>query len=221
MREMEPTVFIVDNDTPVLKGLEALMQSVRLRVEIYLFAEDFFRNYDGLRPGCLILDVRMPRMSGVEAYRQLRREGSDLPVIFITGHPDIPTAVSMMREGAFDFLQKPCNDEYLIDRVQAAIAQSLESRQRNSEQNAVDAQLKTLSPRELDVVHCLMAGGTSKAIAGELGISLKTVDFHRANVMRKAGVQTVAKLVQLLIQGGYSKENHPWSRTRSTSLAAI
>jgi two-component system response regulator FixJ len=109
MRDMEPTVFIVDNDTPVLKSLEALMQSVRLRVEIYLFAEDFFRNYDGVRPGCLILDVRMPKISGIEVYRQLRRKGSDIPVIFLTGHAEVATAVGMMREGAFDFLEKPCH----------------------------------------------------------------------------------------------------------------
>jgi two-component system response regulator FixJ len=221
MRDMEATVFIVDNDTPVLKSLEALMQSVRLRPEIYLFAEDFFRNYDCSRPGCLILAVRMPKISGVEAYRQLRREGSDIPVIFITRHPDVPTAVSMMREGAFDFLQKPCNDQYLIERVQAAIAKNLENRQHNSEQKAIAAQLKTLSPRELDVVHHLMNGLTSKGIACELGVGLKTVDFHRANVMRKAEVQTVAELVQLLIQGGYSKENHPLSRTRTSCLAAV
>jgi FixJ family two-component response regulator len=221
MRDVEPTVFIVDNDTPVLKNLEALMQSVRLRPEIYLFAEDFFRNYDCSRPGCLILAVRMPRMSGIEAYRQLRQEGSDIPVIFLTGHGDIPTAVSMMRGGAFDFLQKPCNDQYLIDRVQAAIAQNLESRQHNSEQKAIAARLKTLSPRELDVVHHLMGGLTSKAIARELGVSLKTVDFHRANIMRKADVQTVAKLAQLLIRGGYSKENHQLSRARTSCPAAI
>jgi FixJ family two-component response regulator len=163
----------------------------------------------------------MPKISGIEVHRQLRREGSDLPVIFHTGHADVATAVSMMREGAFDFLEKPCNDQYLIERVQAAIAKNLQSQQHNSEQSAIAAQLKTLSPRELDVVHCLMAGGTSKAIAGELGINLKTVDFHRANIMRKAGAETVAKLVQVLIRGRYSKENHLLSRTRSTSLAAL
>jgi FixJ family two-component response regulator len=217
---MEATVFIVDNDTPVLKSLEALMQSVRLRVEIYLSAEDSFRNYDRSRPGCLILALRIPRMSGIEVYRQLRREGSDVPVIFLTGYSDVPTAVGMMREGAFDFLQKPCNDQYLIERVQAAIAKDLENRQRNSEQNAIAARLKTLSPRELDVVHYLMNGLTSKAIARELGVSIKTVDFHRANIMRKADVQTVAKLVQVLLQGGYSKENQ-LSRTRTRCLAAV
>jgi two-component system response regulator FixJ len=221
MRDMEATVFIVDNDTPVLKSLEALMQSVRLRVEIYLFAEDFFRNYDCSRPGCLILDVRMPKISGIEVHRQLRREGSDIPVIFLTGHADVATAVGMMREGAFDFLEKPCNDQYLIDRVQTAIARSLESQQHNSEQKAIAAQLGTLSPRELDVVHHLMHGLTSKAISHELGVGLKTVDFHRANIMRKAGAETVAELVQLLIRGGYSKENHPLNRTRTSCLAAV
>lgn len=220
MRDMEPTVFIVDNDTPTLKSLEALMQSVRLRVEIYLFAEDFFRNYDWSRPGCLILGVRLPRVSGLEVHKQLRREGNDVPVIFLTQHGDVATAVAAMREGAFDFLQKPCSDQYLIDRVQAAIAKNHESWQRNTEQRAIAARLKTLSPRERDVVNHLMDGRTSKSIAHELGVSLKTVDFHRANIMRKTDVQTVAALVHLVIRGGYSAENQ-LSRPPIGSPAAV
>ena len=220
MRDMEPTVFIVDNDTPVLKSLEALMQSVRLRVEIYLFAEDFFRNYDCSRPGCLILGVRLPRMSGLEVYKQLRRDGNDIPVIFLTGHGDIATAVTAMRDGAFDFLQKPCSDQYLVDRVQAAIARNRESWQRNTEQRAIAARLQALSPRERDVVNHLMGGRTSKSIARELGVSLKTVDFHRANIMRKTGVQTVAALVHLVLRGGYSNESQ-LSEPQTSSLAAL
>ena len=151
--------------------------------------------------------MRLPKVSGIEVYRQLRKEGSDLPVIFLTRHGDIATAVRAMRKGAFDFLEKPHHDQYLIDRVQAAIAENLESRRRNSEQKAMAARLKTLSPRELDVVNHLMDGRTSKAIAHELGVSLKTVDFHRANIMRKAGAETVAHLVYLLVGSGYAREN--------------
>jgi two-component system, LuxR family, response regulator FixJ len=220
MRDLEPTVFIVDNDTPTLKSLEALMQSVRLRVEIYLLAEDFLRNYDSSRPGCLILGVRLPRVSGLEVHKQLRREGNHIPVIFLTQHGDVATAVTAMREGAFDFLQKPCNDQYLVDRVQAAIAQNRENGQRNAEQRAIAARLQALSPRERDVVNHLMGGRTSKSIARELGVSLKTVDFHRANIMRKTGVQTVAALVHLVIRGGYSTESQS-SRPQTSSLAAI
>jgi two-component system, LuxR family, response regulator FixJ len=220
MKDMEPTVSIVDNDTPTLKSLEALMQSVRLRVEIYLFAEDFFKNYNGPHPGCLIMGVRMPRMSGLEVYRQLRREGNDIPVIFLTPHGDVATAVAAMREGAFDFLQKPCSEQYLVDRVQAAIAQHRERWQRNTEQRAIAARLQALSPRERDVISHLIDGRTSKGIARELGVSLKTVDFHRANIMRKAGVQTVAALVHLVIRSGYSTESQ-LSQPRVSSLAAI
>lgn len=207
MRDQEPTVFILDNDVPVARGLAALMESVRLSAEVYTSAEDFFAQYDPARAGCLILDVRMPQVSGVEAYRRLRREGSDLPVIFLTGHADVATAVAAMRDGAFDFLEKPANDQYLIDRVQAALAQALERRRHEAEQNAIAARLSVLSPRELDIVDHLMDGRTSKAIACQLSVSLKTVDFHRANIMRKIGVDTVAELVYLLVKGGYSKDN--------------
>ncbi len=202
------------------ENIESLMQSVRLRVEIYLCAEDFFRNYDCARPGCLILGVRMPHVSGPEVYRQLRREGNDIPVIFLTQHGDVATAVTAMREGAFDFLQKPCSEQYLVDRVQAAIAQNRESWQRNAEQRAIAARLQALSPRERDVVNHVMDGRTSKSIARELGVSLKTVDFHRANIMRKAGVQTVAALVHLVIRGGYSTKSLS-SQPQTDSLAAI
>ena len=204
MRELEPTVFIVDDDAPVLKGLEALLLSVRVRTEIYLSAEDFFRDYTPIRPGCLILDVRMPRIGGIEVYRRLRQEGSDIPVIFMTGHTDIATAVAAMREGAFDFLEKPFNDQYLIDRVHAALAWDRENRGRNAERNAVATRLKALSPRELEVIDHLMAGQTSKTIAWNLGVGVKTVDFHRANIMRKTGAETTAELVCLLLEGGYS-----------------
>ncbi len=207
MRELEPTVFIVDDDVTVLKGLEALMQSVRLRGEIYLSAADFFRNYHLSRRGCLILSVRLPRISGMEAYRQLRQSGSHLPVIFLTGHGDVATAVAAMRDGAFDFLEKPPNPQYLIDRVQAAIAKDQEDRHCLSEQNARVARLRALSSRELEVVDHLLQGKTSKSIARELGISLKTVDFHRADIMRKVRVETVAELVYLVVKSGYSREN--------------
>jgi len=217
---MEPTVFIVDDDAALLKGLEALMTSVRLRAEIYLSAEDFFANYHRARPGCLVLDVRMPGISGIGAYRRLREEGSHVPVIFLTGHADIRTAVGAMRDGAFDFLEKPVNDQYLIDRVQAAIALDRENRRRDVEQEEIVLRLKTLSPRELEVMDQLMAGQTSKAIARELGVGLKTVDFHRANIMRKVGVETVAELVRLVIKGKYVKEDR-LSRTPCDALVMV
>jgi two-component system, LuxR family, response regulator FixJ len=207
MRELESTVFILDDDTPVLKGLEALMESVRLRAEVYLSADDFFRNYDPARPGCLILDVRMPGASGIEVYRRLRDEGSDIPVIFLTGYGDVGIAVGAMREGAFDFLEKHGNDQYLIDRVQAALAQDRANRRRNHEHSAIAGRLSTLSPRELQVVDQLLSGKTSKVIARDLGVGLKTVDFHRVNIMRKLGVETIADLVYLLVKNGYSREN--------------
>jgi len=206
MRELEPTVFIVDSDTRTLKSLQALFESVRLRAEIYLSAEDFFRSYDRARPGCLILEVRLPRIGGIEVQRRMRAARSDLPVIFLTGHGDLTTAVTAMRDGAFDFLEKPPIEQYLLDRVQTAVAQDRERRRHDAARDAAAARLRALSPREIEVVNHLLEGKTSKGISRALGIGLKTVDFHRANIMRKMGVETAVELVYLLVKAGYSPE---------------
>jgi FixJ family two-component response regulator len=213
-------VFIVDDDAPALKDLEALMKSVRLRTELYLSAEDFFRNYDRSRPGCLLLAHLLPGMGGIGAFRQLRQNGDGIPVIFLARHGTIAAAVRAMREGAFDFLEKPPEPEYLIDQIQAAICLDRQNRLQEAQREEIAMRLKHLSRREIEVIDGLMAGQTSKAIARELGVAVKTVDFHRANIMRKIRVETIAELVHVIIKGGYARENR-LSGTPRGSLAAV
>jgi len=217
MRELERTVFIVDDDAPALKDLEALLKSVRLRTKIYLSGEDFVRDYDGSQSGCLILEIRLPGMGGMQIYRRLREEGCDIPVIFLTGHGGVPMAVRAIHAGAFDFLQKPANPQYLIDRVHAAIAQDRDNRRQRAEHEGIARRFQTLSVRELAVLDGVVSGQTSKAIAQTLGIEPKTVDVHRANIMRKVGVGTPAGLVYLALKNGYSRER-PFSCLQDNSL---
>jgi len=220
MRELEPTVFIVDGDVGVLKSLDILMDSVRLRTEMYLSAEDFFRSYDRAGPGCLILEDRLPGIGGLGAYRRLRETGDNIPVIFLTAYGTVATAVRTMQEGAFDFLEKPPNDQYLIDRVQAALAQDRENLRQEAEKEEMGRRFQRLSPRERTVLDQLVGGRTSKAIARNLGIEPKTVDVHRANIMRKVGVGTTAGLVYLALTSGYSGER-PLCELRDYSPATL
>lgn len=203
MRERKPTVFIVDNGTGTARSLRALMESVGLPVETYPGVTSLLESFDVLQSGCLILDVRMPEMSGIEVCRRLRKTGSTLPAIFVTAHGDVPTAVQAMQEGAFDFLQQPFSEQYLLDRVQAALEKDRRDRRRAAERQTAAARFATLSAKERRVVDLIVEGMTSKAMARELSIALKTVDFHRANIMRKVGVETVGELVCLLFKGGY------------------
>jgi two-component system response regulator TtrR len=220
MSESPSTVFIVDDDEPVLECLKTLMESVQLRTEIYGSAQDFVRNYDRSAVGCLILDLRMLGVGGMGLYRQLREEGSDLPVIYLTGYADIPTAVSAMREGAFDFLEKPFRGQYLVHQVQTAIARHRESQERNARQQEIARRWKALSARELEVVERFVSGLTSRAIALDLDISLKTVHFHRVNIMRKLAVKTIVGLIYLVLSNESLRENR-LNRTLTASYATI
>jgi FixJ family two-component response regulator len=202
MKELNPTVFIVHNDPEVVRGLRALMESVRLSVETYAGARVLLQGLDVSRPGCLVLDVRMPEMNGIELCRRLREAGSIWPAIFVTEHGDVPTAVRAMQEGAFDFLLHPFSEQYLLDRVQAAIEKDCCERRGAAAQQAVADRFAALSPKERQVMNLIVDGLTSKAIARELGIGIKTVDFHKSNIMRKVGVETVVELVYLFIKGG-------------------
>ncbi len=203
---MDPAVFIVDDEPAVRESLEALLESVGLSVETFAMPRDFLSRHDQSRPGCLILDVRMPQMSGLKLHRKLRDEGSEIPVIFLTGHADVATAVEVMRNGAFDLLEKPFNEQHLLDRVQAALARDRQNRRQRAGRQAAAARLESLSPRERQIVEHVIEGRTSKAIACRLGIGVKTVDSHRADIMRKLGVETVAELVLLLVRGGYHRD---------------
>jgi len=208
MNDHKPTVFILHGDPEIMRDLRTLMESIQLPVEGYATAGSLLEGLDVSRPGCLILDVRMPQMSGIELGRRLRALGAVLPLIFVTAHGDVPTAVQAIREGAFDFLQRPFSDLYLLDRVRAALEKDLGYRSRLLEQRAAADRFAGLSPRERQVVDLIVSGQTGKAIAQELGVGRKTVDFHRANIMRKVKVETMAELVYLFFKGGWTEATH-------------
>ena len=195
----EPTVFIVDDDDAVRRFLTGLIQSIDLKVEAYASAKDFLDAYRPGRPGCLLLDVRMPGMSGLELQRELAERSIELQVVILTGHGNVPVAVQAMKAGAVDFIEKPFNNELLLDRIQRAVAESLRS---GSEREAHDETLRrlgTLTPRERQVFDLVVAGETNKSIAYRLAISEKTVEIHRANVMRKMRARSLASLVHMAV----------------------
>jgi FixJ family two-component response regulator len=193
----EPAVFIVDDDAAVRESLRALLGSVDVRAHAFASAEEFLAVVDQVRRGCLLIDVRMPGMSGLELQRTLQERGIDLPVILITGHGDVPMAVRAMKAGAVDFIEKPFNEQELLERVQGCLKADAELQQvRAAREDAFD-RIGQLTQRELEVMELLVVGKPSKLIASALGISEKTVDVHRFNVMRKTGMRSVAELVQL------------------------
>lgn len=202
MTEPKPTVFIVDDDLGVLDSLEFLMRSVDLRAEIYKSAREFLDAFDPQRPGCLVLDVRMPEMSGLELQERLGSMGSVLPIIFITAHGDIPMAVQAVKAGAVDFVQKPFRDQDLIDKVQTALKHDAELRRQLADRAEIIARIESLTPREREVMDLVVAGRPNKAIAHALEISQRTVEIHRARVMEKMRAKSVPHLVQMVIQSG-------------------
>jgi FixJ family two-component response regulator len=195
----EPTVFVVDDDDAVRRFLTGLIQSIDLKVEAYASAKDFLDAYEPNRPGCLLLDVRMPGMSGLELQRELAERSIDLQVVILTGHGNVPVAVQAMKAGAVDFIEKPFNNELLLDRIQTAVAQSLRSDIEREKHGKTLRRLDTLTPRERQVFALVVTGETNKSIAHRLKISEKTVEIHRANVMRKMRARSLASLVHMAV----------------------
>jgi len=197
----DATVFIVDDDRAVARSLRWLIESVRLKVETYASAHDFLDAYDAARPGCLVLDVRMPEMSGLELQQRLAaRPAYHLPIVFITGHGDVQMAVRAVKAGAFDFVEKPFNDQDLLDRVQRAIAHDAAQRERECQREQRRALFASLTAREREVLDLVVEGLSNKAIANSLGVSAKTVEFHRAKVMEKLHARSLTDLVKLAMQ---------------------
>ena len=194
----EPTAFIVDDDESVCVGLKILLESMGIKVECYASSVDFLESYDPYRPGCVIMDVRMPEMSGLELQKKLNEFDYTIPIIIITGYGDVPTAVKAMEMGALILLEKPLEEQVLLESVQKALAKDAKARKEWTEQTAVKERLDALSQREREVLNLVVAGKSNKKIAIELGISEKTVDFHRANIKEKTRVNSVAELVQLV-----------------------
>jgi FixJ family two-component response regulator len=196
---IEPTVFIVDDDDAVRRFLTGLIQSIDLRVEAYASAQAFLDAYRSGCPGCLLLDLRMPGMSGLELQRELAERAIDLQVVILTGHGNVPVAVQAMKAGAVDFIEKPFNNELLLDRIQRAVAQSLRADSEREKQDETLRRLDTLTPRERQVFDQVVSGETNKSIAHRFTISEKTVEIHRANVMRKMRARSLASLVHMAV----------------------
>lgn len=193
------TVFIVDDEEPIRDSIAMLMRSVGLRSQGFPDAHAFLAAYHPEEVGCVVLDVRMPRMSGLELQQELNRRGWTLPIIIVTGHGDVRMAVEAMREGALDFLQKPFNDDELIRRVQKALEHDTRHRQQSGDRDALTQRLASLTPREREVAQRIVTGQANKVIALELKLSERTVELHRARVMQKMGARGVAQLVQIWV----------------------
>jgi FixJ family two-component response regulator len=200
--EPVPTVFVVDDDEGVRSALALLLKSMGQPAATYASAADFLADYAPERPGCALLDVRMPGMSGLELQDELNRRGVVLPVIFITGHGDVPMAVEAMQRGAFDFLQKPFHDQDLAERIRRALARDRELREAIGEKSQIRARLGRLTPRERQVLDLVTAGKPNKVMAAELGVSQRTVEIHRAHVMKKLGASSLAQLVRMTMIAG-------------------
>jgi FixJ family two-component response regulator len=198
----EPTVFVVDDDQSVREALCWLLRVVNLKTEAYASTHEYLAACDPDRPGCLVLDVRMPEISGLQLQEMLAEHGFDIPVIMITGHGDVPMAVRAMKAGAVDFIQKPFNDQVLLERIQHALALDARRRQARAARRTARARLAMLSRREYEVLNLLVSGKPNKVIAAELGISVKTVEVHRSRAMAKMGAKSVAELATLRITAG-------------------
>ncbi|MDD5298750.1 MAG: response regulator [Rhodocyclaceae bacterium] len=200
---IEQTVFIVDDDEAIRDSLQWLLESHDMRVRLYTSPQEFLDACDASDSGCLVLDVRMPEMSGLELHEKLRERGMSWPVVFITGHGDVPMAVSALKSGAVDFIEKPFRDEDMLGLVRKCLLVDAERRVQKRRCVSVQERFALLTDREREVMQLIVAGLLNKQVADQLGISVKTVEVHRGRVMDKMRARTVVDLVQLslLLEG--------------------
>ena len=196
--ERQPVVYVVDDDPAVSQSLRFLLGSVKLKTRVFAGVRNFLDAYDARLPGCLLLDIRMPGMSGIEVLDRLEEFGVALPVIVLTGHGDVPLAVHAMKSGAVDFLRKPVPPQQLLDTVQLALRADAENRRARAAADEIARRLGALSAREREVLERVARGGINKQIAAELGISPRTVESHRANGMKKLGARNLVELIGLV-----------------------
>jgi len=194
-----PTIYIVDDDDSMRQAVALLLRTVGYNPIVFARPGDFLAKFDPNVHGVLVLDIRMPEMSGLEVQQQLNRSGAILPVIFITGHGDIPMAVQAMKDGAFDFLTKPFRDQDLLDRINGALKQDAENRAAIEQHADLRGRAESLTPREREVLELIVEGKANKVVAIDLGLSERTVEIHRANVMEKMGARSVAHLVKMYL----------------------
>ncbi len=199
-KEVPAVVFIVDDDDAVRESLEFLMKSIDQPAESFASAKDFLNAYNPDKPGCLLLDIRMPGMSGIELQEELKKRDIHIPIIFITGHGDVPMAVKAIQAGAADFIQKPFRDQELIDRIREVLVQDTQSRADLSERSEILHRMSTLTEREKEVMEQVVVGKANKVVAIDLSVSQRTVEIHRANVMEKMKAKSLAQLVRLVMR---------------------
>jgi two-component system response regulator FixJ len=197
--KQKSTVYVVDDDQAIRRAMEFLIRSVGLDYVIFGSADEFLDSYTDEFAGCLVLDIRMPGLGGLELQQKLIEMDSALPIIFITGHGDVPMAVEAMQKGAVDFIQKPFRDQELLDRIGEAMKTDRETRSAREEKAAVAARIEKLTKREHEVLDLVVTGKPNKIIAYELGVSQRTVEIHRARVMEKMAAKSLADLVRMHI----------------------
>jgi len=197
MIEADGMVFVVDDDAAMRRSLQSLIRSVGLRVEVFASAQDFLRCTPPNVPGCLVLDVRLPGLSGLDLQRRMAEANLDIPIVFITAHGDIPMTVRAIKDGAVEFLTKPFRDQELLDAIQLGLQRAREARAHRAASQELQGRYQSLTPREREVMAHVVAGLLNKQIAGELGMSETTVKIHRHHVMEKMGADSVAGLVRM------------------------
>ena len=199
MTDTQQTVYVVEDDEAVRDSLELLLKSDGKPVKTYDNANAFLKDYSETMAGCIVLDIRMPGMDGMELQKKLNEKHSILPIIFVTGHGDVPMAVDAMKEGAVDFIQKPYREEALLQKIEAALEQDREQRKTLGDKQEILRRVKSLTPREHEIMDRMIAGPANKVIAIELEISQRTVEIHRSRVMHKMGTHSLAHLVRMVL----------------------
>ncbi len=195
----EPTVFVVDDDDAVRRAMCMLFRSDGLRTADFAMPDDFLAAVRPAMTGCIVLDIRMPGMDGLDLQQRLQERDITMPVIFLTGHADVPKAVRAMKQGAVDFIEKPFDDEHLLNRVQYALAKGALQKHRKAERDKVAGRLDQLTPREREALNLIVAGRTNKEIAEQLHISPRTVEVHRARLMKKLEAESLSDLVRMVL----------------------
>jgi two-component system response regulator FixJ len=196
------TVHIVDDDSDVADSMSMLLESTGLRTQQYHSAEEFLRNPIDLLMGCLILDVRMPDMNGLDLHQEIKRSNPNLPVVFVTGHGDVPMAVQAMKNGALEFLQKPFRDQEFIDCVNRALKTNSKALNGLNRRRSIQVRIESLTKREYEIMRLIAEGNNTKVVAVKLNISPRTVEIHRARTMEKMQAKTLAQLVQMVVEAG-------------------
>ncbi len=197
-----PSVYVVEDDEAVRDSLQMVLESVGYKVSTYSTGTAFLDAWDADMSGCLLLDIRMPGINGMELQRKLNERNSILPIIFVTGHGDVPMAVEAMQHGAVDFVQKPYREQELLEKIEHAIELDRESRQGLQQRQVIRLRVDSLTPRELDVLRLMVEGRANKVIAADLDISQRTVEIHRARVMEKLEAKSLAHLVRMVMAIG-------------------